>query len=54
MRYGLKIVGKSLFFAVIALCLAATIIPPFLDRVYYTGPKSAHFNGAHFSNPDAG
>jgi L-ascorbate metabolism protein UlaG (beta-lactamase superfamily) len=52
MRYGLKIVGKSLFFAVIALCLAATIIPPFLDRVYYTGPKSAHFDGQHFSNPD--
>ncbi len=52
MRYGLKFVGKCLFFFVILFCLAISIIPPFLDRVYYKGPKTAHFDGSHFSNPD--
>ncbi len=44
--------GIALLFAVVALCLAVTIVPPFLDRVYYRGPASAHYDGAHFFNPD--
>ncbi|MBJ7378767.1 MAG: hydrolase, partial [Sphingobium sp.] len=44
--------GIALLFAVIALCLAVTIVPPFLDRIYYQGPVSRHYDGAHFFNPD--
>lgn len=42
----------ALLFALIAICLAITIVPHFLDRIYYRGPVSAHFNGARFANPD--
>ncbi|BAV64712.1 MBL fold metallo-hydrolase [Sphingobium cloacae] len=44
--------GAALLFLVVALCLAVTIVPPFLDRLYYQGPVSRHFDGAHFFNPD--
>lgn len=44
--------GKALVALVIAACLAATLIPPFLDRIYYEGPASAHFDGSRFFNPD--
>ena len=44
--------GIGLLFLVIALCLAITIIPPFLDRIYYDGPVSRHYDGEHFFNPD--
>jgi L-ascorbate metabolism protein UlaG (beta-lactamase superfamily) len=54
-----RIVGKilkgaavTLLFSVIALCLAVTIAPPFLDRIYYEGPVSRHYDGARFFNPD--
>ena len=36
-----------------AFCLAASLIPPFLDRVYYRGARSAHFDGKRFFNPDS-
>ena len=26
--------------------------PKFLDRIYYEGPASTHFNGERFFNPD--
>ena len=45
-------VAATLLFLVIALCLAITIVPPFLDRIYYEGPVTRHFDGAHFFNPD--
>lgn len=44
--------GAILLWTVIALCLAVTVIPHLLDRVYYRGPVSAHFDGQHFFNPD--
>ncbi len=44
--------GVALLFIVIALCLAITIVPPFLDRIYYDGPVSRHYDGGHFFNPD--
>jgi L-ascorbate metabolism protein UlaG (beta-lactamase superfamily) len=47
-----KIFGMALLFLVVALCLAITIVPPFLDTRYYSGPVSRHFDGAHFRNPD--
>jgi L-ascorbate metabolism protein UlaG (beta-lactamase superfamily) len=46
------IFAKALASLIIAACMAATIIPPFLDRIYYSGPKSGHFDGARFFNPD--
>ncbi len=44
--------GRGLLWLVIMLCCAIVVVPPFLDRVYYTGPRSAHFDGARFFNPD--
>src|SRR6478752_1158141 len=52
MRICLKRAGKALLAAVIALLLAPTIVPPFLDRIYYQGPVSDHFDGERFFNPD--
>ncbi|KQR84218.1 MBL fold metallo-hydrolase [Sphingomonas sp. Leaf343] len=47
-----KILGKILLFVVIGVCFAATIVPRYLDRLYYAGPESGHFDGEHFANPD--
>lgn len=43
---------KAALFLVIALCLAITVIPPFLDRIYYDGPETDHYDGEKFFNPD--
>jgi L-ascorbate metabolism protein UlaG (beta-lactamase superfamily) len=51
MRAALSWIGRALLFAAIALCFAPTAIPPFLDRIYYEGPPSGHFDGARFFNP---
>jgi L-ascorbate metabolism protein UlaG (beta-lactamase superfamily) len=42
----------TLLFLVAAVGFAATILPRFLDRTYYTGSKSDHFDGERFFNPD--
>lgn len=42
-----------LLWIVVALCLGAAILPAFLDRIYYRGPDSGHFDGARFSIPTA-
>jgi L-ascorbate metabolism protein UlaG (beta-lactamase superfamily) len=36
----------------IVLGLAITIVPRFLDRIYYDGAAGPHFDGARFFNPD--
>ncbi len=51
---GVRALGTILLFAVVALCLAITVAPRFLDRIYHAGPQSAHFDGEHFFNPDEG
>jgi L-ascorbate metabolism protein UlaG (beta-lactamase superfamily) len=51
MRAALKRIGTILLFAAIALCLAPSLVPPFLDRIYYQGPASGHFDGERFFNP---
>jgi L-ascorbate metabolism protein UlaG (beta-lactamase superfamily) len=51
MRRALSWIGRALLFAAIALCFAPTVIPPFLDRVYYEGPLSDHYDGTRFFNP---
>ncbi len=45
--------GTALLFLLVALCFAPTVVPPFLDRIYYRGPASGHFDGARFFNPDS-
>jgi L-ascorbate metabolism protein UlaG (beta-lactamase superfamily) len=47
----MKRIGTALLFLAIALCLAPSLVPPFLDRIYYRGPTSSHFDGRRFFNP---
>jgi L-ascorbate metabolism protein UlaG (beta-lactamase superfamily) len=47
----LKIVGGLVLLLVILAGLAVTIVPRFLDRIYYRGPASDHFDGERFFNP---
>lgn len=48
----LKWLGIGLLFLVVGVGLAITIVPQFLDRIYYRGPASDHFDGQRFFNPD--
>lgn len=48
----LRWTGTILLWTVVALCLTLTAAPHFLDRIYYRGPVSTHFDGARFINPD--
>ncbi len=47
-----KTIGKSVLWLTILVCLATTIIPRFLDRRYYRGEPTDHFDGERFHNPD--
>jgi L-ascorbate metabolism protein UlaG (beta-lactamase superfamily) len=51
MRRVLKWLGTVLLFVLVALSFAPTLVPPFLDRIYYSGPASDHFDGRRFFNP---
>ena len=51
MRRLLRGTGTFLLFATVALCFAPTIVPIFLDRIYYRGPAGPHFDGERFFNP---
>jgi L-ascorbate metabolism protein UlaG (beta-lactamase superfamily) len=44
--------GAAVLLLAIALALAIVIVPRFLDRIYYRGPASDHFDGERFFNPD--
>jgi L-ascorbate metabolism protein UlaG (beta-lactamase superfamily) len=44
--------GVGLLFLIVGLCALIIVVPPFLDRIYYTGPDSSHYNGERFFNPD--
>lgn len=52
MRRVLGYGGRGLLWIAVALLLAIVVVPKFLDRIYYEGPVTAHFDGAHFANPD--
>lgn len=41
-----------LLWTVVTACLAVTIVPRYLDRIYYHGPESGHYDGERFFNPD--
>lgn len=47
-----RAIGRVVLFLIVALLLAVVLVPPFLDRIYYEGPRSAHFDGERFFNPD--
>jgi L-ascorbate metabolism protein UlaG (beta-lactamase superfamily) len=49
---AIRFVGKAIVALIILFCLIVTLVPPFLDRIYYEGPDSGHFDGARFFNPD--
>jgi L-ascorbate metabolism protein UlaG (beta-lactamase superfamily) len=51
MRTWLRRLGTLILFLAVALCFAPSLIPPFLDRIYYEGPRSGHFDGERFFNP---
>ncbi|WP_225421500.1 MBL fold metallo-hydrolase [Sphingomonas parva] len=51
MRAFLRWAGTVLLFTMVAICLAPSVAMPFLDRIYYEGPASDHFDGARFFNP---
>jgi len=53
MRTFLRRLGAVLLFLLAGLCFAPTVVPPFLDRIYYRGPPSDHFDGERFLNPDS-
>jgi L-ascorbate metabolism protein UlaG (beta-lactamase superfamily) len=52
MRTLLRRLGTALLFLAVALCFAPALVPPFLDRLYYRGPASDHFDGKRFFNPE--
>jgi L-ascorbate metabolism protein UlaG (beta-lactamase superfamily) len=54
MRTWLRRFGTALLFLLVGLCFAPSAIPPFLDRIYYEGPRSGHFDGERFFNPEPG
>jgi len=54
MRTWLRRLGTLLLFLAVAFCFAPSLVPPFLDRVYYQGPRSDHFDGERFFNPTPG
>ncbi len=42
----------ALLWVVVSLCLFLTLVLPFLDRIYYRGDETGHFDGQRFANPD--
>jgi L-ascorbate metabolism protein UlaG (beta-lactamase superfamily) len=52
MRTLLRRLGTALLFLAVAPCFAPALVPPFLDRIYYQGPRSDHFDGKRFFNPE--
>jgi L-ascorbate metabolism protein UlaG (beta-lactamase superfamily) len=54
MRTWLRRLGTLFLFLLVGLCFAPSLVPAFLDRLYYTGPRSDHYDGERFFNPDPG
>src|SRR5687768_10799095 len=47
-----RAIGRVLLALIVVLLLSVVLVPPFIDRIYYRGPESAHFDGERFFNPD--
>ncbi|WP_308814634.1 MBL fold metallo-hydrolase [Sphingomonas sp. GV3] len=52
MATALKIISAIVVCLVVVIGLGITIVPRFLDRLYYEGPDSDHYDGQRFFNPD--
>ncbi|UIJ45123.1 MBL fold metallo-hydrolase [Sphingomonas cannabina] len=52
MRRLAGFLAGTVLWLIVAVCLAITIVPRFLDHIYYRGPASGHFDGERFFNPD--
>ena len=52
MAVAFRIIGGIVLLLFALAGLAATIVPRFLDRIYYDGDASDHYDGARFFNPD--
>ena len=52
MKRALRILAAVLLWSIVIACVAAVIVPRFLDRIYYRGAPGAHFDGSRFFNPD--
>ncbi|WP_423601822.1 MBL fold metallo-hydrolase [Sphingomonas sp. MS122] len=52
LRRVLRWTGILLLWTFVAACLATVIVPRYLDRIYYAGPQSGHYDGERFFNPD--
>lgn len=52
MAKTISFLGRALVWLTIILCLAAAIVPAFLDRIYYRGSPGGHYDGARFFNPN--
>ena len=48
----LRIVGGALVWLIVAVGLALTIVPRFLDRIYVEAAPDEHFDGERFFNPN--
>jgi L-ascorbate metabolism protein UlaG (beta-lactamase superfamily) len=48
---ALRRIGTGFLFLLVALAFAPTLVPPLLDRIYYEGPVSGHYDGERFFNP---
>lgn len=46
-----RAIGRVLLILLVGLILAMVTVPQFLDRIYYRGPVSDHFDGQRFVNP---
>lgn len=49
-----KRIFRALYLGIMLLIAVVLVVPYFLDRVYYEGPRSDHFDGQRFFNPDGG
>lgn len=52
LKAGIRWSLAVLLWGIVALCVVVTVLPHFLDRIYYRGPDSGHYDGARFFNPD--
>lgn len=50
MRFTSFLVAGLLPLVALPGCISSTHTPP--SRIYYSGPRSSHFDGQHFFNPD--
>ena len=53
MRTVLRWLGTALLFLLVAACFLPTLVPPFLDRIYYRGPQAPISTASASSIPTA-